>query len=151
MRIFISFLFFINFVFSQDLYNKFDDIFPKVKEEKIRQILKLEKDKNEDKLFIKFKFGKNAEVDCNHHLIFGLSLQEEVLNGYNYFIISGKSELGSTKMACLDDKKIVKFVAFDPNLILKYNSKVPFIFYTPEDISVKYEIYRLEKEQILTK
>ena len=139
MRIFISFLMFFSSVFA---------IYPAADSNQTMHKIKFEEKKDEEKYLVKVKFGKNIEVDCNRHFFTNLSLEKKVLEGYGYeyYVLSGdSSKIASTMMFCGDEKKTLKFLEYDPNLILPYNSSLEQVFYTPKDINVKYEIYRLVK------
>ncbi|ASM40019.1 hypothetical protein CSPB12327_08040 [Campylobacter sp. RM12327] len=132
-------------IFSLFLTILFGDIFPNPKDGQKKEILKLKKLDSENEYLIKVKFGKNLNIDCNHHFFTDLNLNKKTLDGYNYYELSGSDKTASTLMDCGDTKKTAKFVEFDPNLIIPYNSNLEQIFYIPKDFSMKFEIYRLVK------
>lgn len=51
-------------------------------------------------------------------------------------------------MLCSEPKKL-SFLSFDPNLIVRYNSNYPLVFYVPIDFSVKYEVFKKVESKIL--
>lgn len=44
-------------------------------------------------------------------------------------------------MACPDQKKTKKFVYLQPEIV-RYNSKLPLVFYVPKDLEVRYRVLR---------
>lgn len=132
-------------IFSLFLTILLGSVFPNPKPGQKKEILKLEKLENENEYLLKVKFGKNLEVDCNYHFFTSLNLDKKTLDGYDYYELSGGDNVASTLIGCEDTKKTNKFVEFDPNLIILYNSNLEQVFYIPKDFSVKFEIYRLVK------
>ncbi len=61
--------------------------------------------------------------------------------GYNYYEVESKGETAGTLMGCLDKKQTKKFVTLKPEIV-RYNSKLPLVFYVPKDIEVRYRILR---------
>ena len=55
--------------------------------------------------------------------------------------------IASTMMACPDGKKEKKFVTayLGDNSLLRYNSKLPIVVYTPENVEVKYRIWKADE------
>ena len=53
----------------------------------------------------------------------------------------------STMMACPDGKKEKKFVTayLGDNSLLRYNSKLPVVVYTPENVEVKYRVWKADE------
>ncbi|ASM36774.1 ecotin family protein [Campylobacter sputorum] len=107
-------------IFSIFLTTLFGDIFPDPKDGQKKEILKLDSQKE---YLVKAKFDKNLNVDCNHHCFTDLNLDKKTLIGYDYYELSG-----NTDMAYGNVKKTTKFVEFDSNLILPYNSNLEKIF-----------------------
>ena len=56
--------------------------------------------------------------------------------------------LASTMMACPDGKKEKKFVTayLGDAGMLRYNSKLPIVVYTPDNVDVKYRIWKAEEK-----
>lgn len=107
-------------IFCLFLTTLFWGISPNPKYGQKKEILKLDS-KNE--YLIQVKFGKNLELDCNHHCFTDLNLDKKTLIGYDYYELSG-----NTDMAYGNVKKTTKFTEFDSNLILSYNSNLEKIF-----------------------
>ena len=51
-------------------------------------------------------------------------------------------------MACPDGKKTEKFVTayLGDHSLLRYNSKLPIVVYTPENIEVKYRLWKADEK-----
>ena len=56
--------------------------------------------------------------------------------------------LASTMMACPDGKKEKKFVTayLGDAGMLRYNSKLPIVVYTPDNVDVKYRVWKAEEK-----
>ncbi|HDG1126883.1 TPA: hypothetical protein PCZ26_000645, partial [Klebsiella aerogenes] len=54
---------------------------------------------------------------------------------------------GASMMACPDGKKEKKFVTagLGDTGLLRYNSKLPIVVYTPANVEVKYRIWKAEE------
>lgn len=136
--------------FASDEISK---IYPKPSEKQIMKVLNLPKIADEDKFLVKITFGKMMEVNCNDHFFMNLTLDKKMLNGYgyDYYVLSGKYDVATTLMTCINDKETLKFVEFDPKLFLPYKSNLALVFYLPKDFLIKTRIYELKKSQILSK
>lgn len=138
---------------SQNALNK--SIYPLAKQGQKQVFVSLEPIKDESKYIVSFSFGKELSLDCNHYFLASASLKRHSLAGwgYDYYELDAKGDLlAGTKMACPNQPYSQKFVRYNiADLILRYNSKLPFVFYVPNDVSVKFEIYKKVKEGILDK
>ncbi|WP_195767734.1 ecotin, partial [Klebsiella pneumoniae] len=67
--------------------------------------------------------------------------------GYDYYVFEKLSGPVSTMMACPDGKKEKKFVTagLGDDGMLRYNSKLPIVVYTPSNVDVKYRIWRADE------
>lgn len=118
------------------------EMFPKAKEGFKQVYIQLPVAKNEKDLKVEFFVGVEKMLDCNNHFLMGklntLDLQGW---GYNYYEVESNGETGGTLMACPDQKKTKKFVYLQPEIV-RYNSKLPLVFYVPKDLEVRYRILR---------
>lgn len=115
-------------------------------------VIELPTKKNEDNLKFEFKVGKNAEVDkCNKFFLVG-TLKEATLQGYgyNYYRFSSNGEVAGTKMGCMDNETVSKFVTSEAKII-RYNSKLPVVIYVPEGMEVQYRIWKSKNKWVTTK
>lgn len=63
--------------------------------------------------------------------------------GYNYYEVESNGEAAGTLMGCRDQKKTKKFVTLQPEIV-RYNSKLPLVFYVPKDLEVRYRVLRAD-------
>lgn len=119
--------------------------FPKAEKGMKRQVIQLPQQQDESALKVELMIGQTLEVDCNHHRLGG-ELESKTLEGwgYDYYVFEKLSGPVSTMMACPDGKKEKKFVTagLGDDAMLRYNSKLPIVVYTPSNVDVKYRIWR---------
>ncbi|AKL03423.1 serine protease inhibitor ecotin [Enterobacter asburiae] len=113
-----------------------------------RQVIQLPVQQDEANFKVELLIGKTLEVDCNQHRLGG-QLESKTLEGwgYDYYVFDKVTSPVSTMMACPDGKKEKKFVKayLGDNSLLRYNSKLPIVVYTPENVEVKYRIWKADE------
>ena len=132
--------------FGQTKAQKFEklqiEMFPKAKEGYRQVYIQLPVAKNENDLKVEVFVGAEKMLDCNNYFLMGEMKTQDLQGwGYNYYEVESKGETGGTLMACLDKKITKKFVTLKPEII-RYNSKLPLVFYVPKDIEVRYRVLR---------
>ncbi|HCM35456.1 MULTISPECIES: ecotin [Chryseobacterium] len=132
--------------FGQTKAQKFEklqiEMFPKAKEGYRQVYIQLPVAKNENDLKVEVFVGAEKMLDCNNYFLMGEMKTQDLQGwGYNYYEVESKGETGGTLMACLDKKLTKKFVTLKPEII-RYNSKLPLVFYVPKDIEVRYRVLR---------
>jgi ecotin len=132
--------------FAQKKVEKFEklqiEMFPKAKEGYKQVYVQLPIAKNENDLKVEFFAGTEKMLDCNKHFLIGKVNNQDLQGwGYNYYEIESKGETGGTLMACPDQKLTKKFVSLQPETV-RYNSKLPLVFYLPKDMEIRYRILR---------
>lgn len=114
----------------------------------VRQIIQLPEQQNEHDFKVELTIGQTREVDCNRHSLGG-SLETKTLEGwgYDYYVFTPAKGMASTMMACPDSKKTAQFIpaTLGENGMLRYNSRLPIVVYTPKDFDVKYRIWQADK------
>lgn len=104
-------------------------------------IIDLAKLPNEQDYKLEINIGKMMEVDCNHHRLAGKIIKKTVKGwGYDYYQVDSINPGMSTMMAC-PDKPQQKFVLME-SMLVNYDSRLPEVFYVPEDTTVSYRIWQ---------
>ncbi|EOF9298570.1 serine protease inhibitor ecotin [Enterobacter bugandensis] len=122
--------------------------YPQAEKGMKRQVIQLPVQQDEANYKVELLIGKTLEVDCNQHRLGG-QLESKTLEGwgYDYYVFDKVTSPVSTMMACPDGKKEMKFVTayLGDNSLLRYNSKLPIVVYTPENVEVKYRVWKAEE------
>ncbi len=126
--------------------------FPEAPEGYKKVVINLSEKKNENLLKIELAVGKEVEVDkCNTFFLMG-NIKESELSGWGYPYYDFKSDgnVAGTKMGCVDDGKIIKFIT-GQSKVIDYNSKLPVVIYIPNDMQVKYRVWKAKNKWISIK
>lgn len=94
--------------------------------------------------------GRTMKIDCNHHF-FGGQIEERTAEGwgYNYYVLPDLGQGASTLMGCGNTSRRDAFVTSPNQPLIRYNSKLPVVVYAPQNVDVRYRIWRAEAEQKL--
>ena len=119
--------------------------YPKAEKGMKRQVIQLPQQQDESALKVELMIGQTLEVDCNHHRLGG-QLESKTLEGwgYDYYVFDKLTSPVSTMMACPDGKREKKFVTagLGDTGLLRYNSKLPIVVYTPANGEVNYRSWK---------
>lgn len=120
--------------------------FPQPDADQVRHVIQVPPRADEALYQIEIQIGKTLTVDCNHYAFGGELTEHHVPGwGYDYFVYGREHPLVSTEKACLPDSERTLFVqAVDANRMLRYNSRMPVVIYTPRDMDVKYQLWHAE-------
>jgi len=94
--------------------------------------------------------GRQVEVDCNLHRLGG-QIRSETVPGWGYRIhrVSDGGAMISTRRACPPDEPLRRlFVTMggEPFLV-RYNPRLPIVVYAPQDLEVRWRLWRAEARQ----
>ena len=120
--------------------------FPAADEGMVRYVLKLPKRADESAYKVELIIGKIVEVDDKNRYFFSGKIEEETIKGWGFprYNVSTLGPMGGTQMA-VDPAtpKVSRFITLGGEpYIIRYNSRVPVVVYAPEDVEVRYRIWK---------
>jgi ecotin len=117
--------------------------FPKAKKGWDRWVILVDsKAENEPNFQVEIIVGKKMMIDCNQHFMMGKIVERELKGwGYVYYEVESNGLVGSTKMACMEDKKTESLVSM-PSVLTRYNSRLPIVIYVPKGMEVRYKLWQ---------
>ncbi|TNJ44572.1 serine protease inhibitor ecotin [Tamlana fucoidanivorans] len=116
-------------------------MYPKETNALKRHIISLPKKTDESNYKVELYVGKIMEIDCNKSTLVGEFTEETVFGwGYTFFNFKTDDHIMSTKKACPEGTNHDAFVSALGKLV-RYNSKLPIVIYTPEGYEVRYKIW----------
>ena len=132
--------------FAQKKAEKFEkleiEMFPKAKDGYKQVYIQLPVAKNEKDLKVEYFVGTEKMLDCNNYFLMGSVKSQDLQGwGYNYYEVESNGETAGTLMGCMNKKETKKFVYIKPEIV-RYNSKLPLVFYVPKDLEVRYRVLR---------
>jgi len=120
-------------------------MFPAPAEGMEQHILTLPPLDDEDNYMVEIQIGQTKMVDCNKHGLSGELIQESVKGwGYQFYRVNQINDGPSTMMACLDIAKKEAFLQIPGNLKIRYDSRLPEVFYLPQGSEIRYRVWRVE-------
>lgn len=122
--------------------------FPAAQSGQTRHVIALPAHPDEEALKVELIVGKTIRVDCNNHR-FGGALEERTAQGwgYTYYVLDDLGTGVSTLMGCPPGSERDAFVRSGPETLTRYNSRLPLVVYTPDDVQVRYRVWRAGDEQ----
>lgn len=132
--------------FAQKKAEKFEkleiEMFPKAKDGFKQVYIQLPVAKNEQDLKVEYFVGTEKMLDCNNYSLMGSVKSQDLQGwGYNYYEVESNGEAVGTLMGCMNKKATKKFIYIHPEIV-RYNSKLPLVFYVPKDLEVRYRVLR---------
>lgn len=150
-----SLLLVVNCSIAQNKMAKFEklnlEIYPKPKDGYKQLYIQLPVEKNENNLKVELFVGKNDMVDCNTYGLLGsIKIEKTADETHLYYVVESDGSVVGTQKACLDNKKTSQYIQM-PTQMVNYNSKTPIVVYVPENLEVKYKIWRADKNLLNAK
>ena len=132
------------FTASQPSTSEQIKMFPVAESGMQQHVITLPKLANEDDFLIEIQIGQNKLVDCNRHKLMG-DVQKITLEGwgYDYYKVDKIMSGPSTMMMCTEPKT-TQFVMLGESIKVKYDSRLPQIYYLPENTELRYRVWRAE-------
>ncbi len=122
--------------------------FPAATAGQTRHVINLPTQSDEDALKVELILGKTQTVDCNRQF-FGGRLETRMAEGwgYDYYVLPALGNAASTLMGCPPGSERQSFVTTQPQDLIRYNSRLPIVVYTPSDVEVRYRVWRAGETQ----
>ncbi len=146
----IPFLCFLSFVVTTGLCvagtgSPAIEAFPQAKDGEVRHVIYLnDKVRGEEENFkVELIPGKVTKTDGVNAVRVGLFLEPVNLKGwgYTYYHVSGKDLVLSTMMAVPEGTESVERFVAGQSLMVRYNSRLPIVIYSPQGVDVRYRLW----------
>ena len=124
--------------------------FPPPDKGQMRYILQLPEYDDESNYQVELIVGQTVEIDDINQYFFGGQIQKESIKGWGFtrYVVSELGPMAGTLMAVDPDApKVNRFIRLggEPYLI-RYNSRLPVVVYVPENVEVRYRIWRADPD-----
>jgi ecotin len=124
--------------------------FPPPDKGQIRFVIDLPRHDDESNYKVQLIAGKTVAVDEKNQYFFGGRIQKETIKGWGFprYVLSELGPMAGTLMAIDPNApKVDRFIGLggEPYLI-RYNSRLPIVIYTPEGAEVRYRIWNADLE-----
>ncbi|WP_394201786.1 serine protease inhibitor ecotin [Shewanella waksmanii] len=118
-------------------------MYPKPADGMKQVIVTLPAKTNETGLKIEFEIGKWQMQDCNRARLAG-SIDKHTVQGwgYSYYQVDTLTQGPSTLMACPEGSSKRAFVTTTQSLTIDYDSRLPKVFYIPQDAQLRYKVWQ---------
>jgi len=116
----------------------------------VRFVLHLDPQNNEDLFRVQLLVGQTVTIDEVNRYFFAGELVEESIEGWGFpkYTLKHLGPLAGTRIGVDPDApKVKRFISLggEPS-ILRYNSRLPLVVYVPEDVEVRYRIWKTAPE-----
>jgi ecotin len=116
----------------------------------VRYVLQLPELDDESTSKVELIVGKTVWIDQKNQYFFGGRIRQETIAGWGFprYIVNEIGPMAGTRMAIdPNEPKVNRFIPLggEPYLI-RYNSRLPIVVYTPEGVEVRYRIWSAGSE-----
>ncbi|TCM21802.1 ecotin [Novosphingobium sp. PhB165] len=121
--------------------------FPRAPAGQTRWVIFLPHAADENALKVGVIIGRSMLVDCNRAM-FSSRMEARTVKGwgYDYHVVTSVGQPASTLMACPNTAKTRQFVRSSDEPLLRYNSRLPLVIFAPNDVQVRYRIWKAGPE-----
>ncbi|MBQ1542132.1 MAG: serine protease inhibitor ecotin [Caulobacteraceae bacterium] len=122
--------------------------FPDAARGQVRRVIRLPPARDEGALKVELIVGRTVLADCNQRA-FGGKLEQRTAQGwgYDYYVLRDLTPGPSTLMACPRGAAQRRFVGVADETLIRYNSRLPLVVYTPRDVELRYRVWQAGPEQ----
>jgi ecotin len=125
--------------------------YPAAKTGMTRWVLNLPKQQDETAFKVELIIGKTLLLDKGNRYFFGGKITRKVIKGWGFYryIVNKLGPMAGTMMGIdPNTPKVERFITLGgaPYLI-RYNSRLPVVVYVPNNVEVRYRIWRAGKQQ----
>lgn len=103
---------------------------------------------DEDALKVELIIGQTVKLDAANRYFFGGTLETVTIEGWGFerYVLRQLGPMGGTLMAVDPNApKVDRFITIggEPKLY-RYNSRLPLVVYVPDDVEVRYRVWRAD-------
>lgn len=122
--------------------------YPEAESGFVRHVIQLPTQADETAFQLEVLAGKELDVDCNRKRLGGeLKQHTPDGGGYSYYRLDKVSGPSITMKACPNNMTRRALVpVIGKGFLLRYNSKLPVVIYTPKDVEVRYRLWSASAE-----
>ena len=128
--------------------------FPEAENGQVRHVIILPEKTREEEVDFQVELipGKVMETDGVNRIYLGHKLESRPLKGwgYTFYEVTGEGEAMSTLIGVPPGTpRVEKFVA-GKSIMIRYNSRLPVVIYSPEGVEIRYSIWEAGEEQVIS-
>jgi ecotin len=115
-----------------------------------RYVINLPQQKDEADLRVELIIGKMVKTDAFNRYFFGGMLETETIEGWGFdrHILRTLGPMAGTLMAVDSTApQVERFISLGGEAsLLRYNSRLPLVVYVPDEVEVRYRIWRADRK-----